>query len=812
MWIHNDDTLSFVGPTNAAPSAPYTSRVWVMTDALQKDLCIEGVDIGSGRQGIQVILPIVVVTLNPGLTGNITARVKDETFVLAEHVQPFTGPERFSTWNLNFTSQRTTCTVLKGHKLNVDISSTASISVYDWRDAHLAFRAVDPLLPDGHTENSGGPAGAFYPNDIDGSREVMLKGSLGNAFTDVFVSVVRVTVKNPSGNAVQNATAALSTGNWSYTWAYPRTTAGAYSVDIQAEDTQGHTYNATTSFAFVPYGLRINTQGMANGSVSRYTTQGQAADYDLTITNVGGAATTVLLVTENSAPPGWTSNFSRNNIPLEPGAANNSVFRVTPSPSIGPGNSSQITVVAIANDDPAAIKARATVATTTIIEREIFLIISPSRTAANVKLGGLASYDFTITNNGGLATDVTFNATAAPSGWVRALAGIGLITEGDGWRLGALGAGASAVLTLEVQAPGAATGTTEFDCTVSARSVENASAVASFLGSTHLLLGIELIQVSPPPPPPPAVGEPGGFVDFQFEVTNTDPIANHWVNATDVRVEEADLNPQGIHGIAGGSISVAAPIGCCLAATSQVLGVSVTLPQEARAGDYQLTLFVRYDNDDGKVAQLNFTIHVGQVTSYWLRLQDSPSQLRLKGGTVTVDGALVSRSNYPVSVDLDASVLKGEVADTSWTVTLMRSDGTELPGRLVLQPYSEVAVKITINASQSAFNGEHRDFSFRIALALSGLQPWKMNPPVDLVLELDSMQVLTRMWQQSFVLIALFFLLAVGSVWMAIGALRGPKPPRLAAPPTPATAPAKAQGAEDAPSTTVTSAAVRPKA
>jgi hypothetical protein len=786
-----------------------TARTWTMADGLQKDLCIDGVDIGSGRQGFQVVLPI---TWAGGFSAslNLTLRIRDDTAVIAEDAFEMALPPggNNDVWNLNFTSGRVGCMVLRGHKLSLEAVVTATGTASAWvsnvRNAHIAFRATDPLLPTVHTENRQGPASTFYPNDVDGSRDVVFNGTLGSAFTDAFVSAVRVTVKAPGGTAVHNATGTVSSGNWTYTWQYPRSTPGLYTADIQVEDTQAHLYNTSVSFTFVAYGLRIDAQDASGGAVSRYTTQGACAAFDLTVTNVGGSATGALLLTEATPPPLWRTNFTRTTLPLDPGAANVSTFNVCPDGQLGPGNSSQITVLAIANDDPAPIKARATIATTTVIEREIFLVIAPPATDASVKLGGLASYDFTITNNGGLSTDVLLDATAAPGSWVRTLSGPAELTpDGAGWRLAGLAAGGSAVLTLDVQAPPAASPDTTFACTVTARSVENASAVATFVATTHLVLGIEIAQTSLPEQPE---ASPGDFVDFQFELRNTDPLSGHTVNESDITVAVAAAPAPAVG--SPPAVAVQAPVGCCDATGSAVLTVTVTLDTQTRAGRYTFTLSVVYDNDPGKVASLNFSLLVRQVTAYSLVIDGKPSQVVMnRTGSTVLHGTLVSLSNYPVSVDLEASVMQGASPDSTWTVRVLDAAGGELPGRVVLQPYAELRVALSIAASSASLNGEHRDLAFRMSLALSGQNAWNL-APVDLVVDLDTMAVVARMWQQSFLVVLLFGLLAAVAASMARRALRGPAPPKP--PPAPAAA-RPAAGSAAGPGRGPTSAAAPPK-
>ncbi len=812
LWIHSDYTLSMAGNAQDNPAADSltTLRTWTMSDGFQKDECIEGVDIGGGHVGFQVELQLAWAT-GISATQELSFKVKDGTVVLANGTFGAPRPAGSNTiWNLNFTGERSGCTVLRGHALALEVLSTvtagtASATVANIRNAHIAFAISDPIAPLAHTESPKGPATAFYPNDIDGNREIIVNGTLGNAFTDAFVSAVRLTFKDPSGNAVNNATGVVSKDNWTYTWSYPRSPAGDYSIAVQVEDTQGHLYNTSTAFTFVGYGLQINAQGAAGGQVTRYTTQGACAAYDLTVTNIGGAATSVSMFKETGDPPSWHTNFTKATLSLDPGESDTTTFNACPDAQLGPGTSTQITVVARANDDPLQL-AKDSLETTTIIEREIELEIAPPSTTANVKLAGFATYDFTITNHGGLSTDVTLNATAAPSGWDRALNGSGLVEEAGGYRLPGLAAGASVVLTLSVQAPSAATPDTTFVCTVTARSVENASAVSTFVATTFLVLGIEIIQTSLPVQPE---SDPNRDVDYQFELTNTDPLAKHLVNNSDISVSELGT-PQTIKGVDGGDITISPPIDCCDPATSQVVGITVTLPAHARSGKYQFTLSVQFDNDPTHVATLNFTLLVKRVVDYFLVIDGKPSQIILNGtGATVIHAAIVSQGNAPVSVEVTGKIMKGDTEDSSWTLRLLDATGSELSSTIVLQPGAEMRIGISIMASSASLNGEHRDFTFHMNEALSSRTPWDLAPPVDLVVDLDPATVFTRMWQQNVLLVVMFVLLASVAAWMAKRALAGGAPAKPAPPPAPKV-PEKKPAAEKG--TGTTSAAGPPKA
>lgn len=794
LWLHADDTLSMAGNANDPPApSSATTRDWVMADGLHKDLCIDGVDIGGGRQGFAVTLPVGFSTFT---ALNITVDVRDETYVIANGTFPFGrgAPPANTVWNLNFTANRTGCTVLKGHKLAVEFSSANTLLYGDFRNAHLALRATDPVQPDSHTENSLGPSGAFYPNDVPGNRDLLVVGALNNAFTDPLIQRVLVQVRDPAGTPVNNGNATVSQGNYTYTWSYPPSPAGTYTAWVEVDDTQGHSYNTSTTFKFVDYGLRIQTQDQSGGAATRYTTQGVGATYELTVTNIGGQPTVVLLVTSTSPPPGWTANFSVNSIPLAAGASTLTVLTVTPAPSIGPGNSTQITVIAQAQDDPSPLKARATLATTTIIYPEISITISPPRTDATVKLGGQASYNFTITNQGGLATDITFNATSPPTGWDRTMAGTGLVVEGDHWRLVGLEANGTRTMTLIVYAPVDSNGTTTFDCTVTARSVANASAVATFVGSTRLQLGIELLQTSLPIKPQLL---PGAFEVFDIEVTNTDPLVDHNVTTDDVSVTENASNPQSVRDSEGGSIVPTGPLACCKAGKSDTISVTVTLPPRAKAGTYKFNVEVRVDGDPNRKATIEISLLVLTVTSFSLRLTGRPTQMVLNEGKGTVGGALVNDGNAAVVVDIAFAVMAGSRADATWSVRLLGADGLEVPSRFTLQAYSQIPVNLTVDASPLAFNGDRRDLTVSLSRAPTGADAWQLAPPLQLVVQLSSGTVLTRMWQQSSAFMIVFVGLALIAAAGGRRALRGPKaPPPRTAPKAPAGGPGKpaAQG------------------
>src|SRR5258706_1070949 len=109
LWIHADDSLSMAGngQEGAIPTSA-TTRAWQMVDGFQKDVCIDGVDIGSGKLGFQVTLPTAFVV--PVAGTNITVRVKDDTFAtiaednFAYPAGSFPRPTTNSVWNLNFTA------------------------------------------------------------------------------------------------------------------------------------------------------------------------------------------------------------------------------------------------------------------------------------------------------------------------------------------------------------------------------------------------------------------------------------------------------------------------------------------------------------------------------------------------------------------------------------------------------------------------------------------------------------------------------------------------------------------------------------
>lgn len=791
LWIHRDDTLSMAGnPTEAGLAQTFTSRVWRMPEGLQKDLCIDGVDIGGGRQGFAVQLSLGFYTLTAGV--NLTMRVKDIDFVLAEDSFSFAirSIPTNSAWNLNFTSGRAGCTVLNGHTLALEVTSANTIwTTGDFRNAHISMRATDPVAPTARTANGAGPTSSFYPNDVTANRTVFFSGTLGNAFTDALIWRVTVQVRDGLGGLVADATGVVSAGNWTFNWNYPPSTAGAYTTFVQVNDTQAHSYNTTVGFSFVNYGLRITTQDQVGESATRYTTQGVAADYALTVTNVGGAPTPVFLVTE-TVSAGWSASFTSNSIPLDPAASGQTTLRVLPSPSIGPGNSTQIVVIAQATSDPSPLKARATLTTTTIIQSEISLVFDPPRTDSSVKLGALASYVTTIRNNGGKATDIVFNATAPPTGWDRALSGAGLVDEGSGtWRFSSVEAAGERQLTLEVFAPVQSGNATTFACTVSARATENASATATFVATTQLLLGIELTRISANPKPELL---PGAFVDIQVEIANTDPLSAHVVTGSDMWVTEAPSNPQAIQGADGGSITVPAPIGCCPEASSpgssQVLTITVQAPAHARAGTYTFTLYAQVDHNPLVVAQLNLSLLVQTVTAYSLRLNGNPSQAPMRGGSVTLSGSVVSTGNSQVLVDIGAAIFDGAKPDSAWTVRITDASGTDVNGRLTLPAYGEVAVNITVSAPSTAFNGDRRDLKVTLARAIQHTNIWELNPPVVLVVELDSMAVLGRMWQSAFLVILLFMLLIFSAGYLGRRALKGPRIALSPATPSPAKA------------------------
>jgi uncharacterized membrane protein len=824
LWIHSNSTLSMASNANEVFSpASFTTRQWNMTDGLQKDLCVDLVDVGGGVLGFIVQLN-VAWSVGFGLPPiNVTVRVKDvsQTQVdLAASTFEFarSGPSaqfNNSLWNLPVATPRN-CLVLKGHKLAVEISASSAtsstVATGDYRGAHLAFRATDPVLPTAFTANINGPASTFYPNDLEERRDVIVQGDLGNAFDSGLIDRVVVELRDPFGSPITNSTATLGEGNYSFTWHYSPSPAGAYTAFIEVRDTQSHSFNTSVGFVFAAFGLRMTAQGESGGAVTRFTTQGSPASFDLTVTNVGASATSVLMATETSPSPEWATDFSRNNFPLEAGLSNITTFRVTPSAILGSGNSTQVTVIAQAKDDPSAIKAKAALSTTTLIQPALVLRISPARTDSAVRPGEAAAYDFTVFNDGGLPTDVVFNATTPPEGWDRDLIGTGLVAETDGWRLTGLPGGGQQHITLAVSTPTSTANQLPFECTVSARAANNASAIATIVATTRLILGIELAQTSLPVRPD---GKPSEILTFSIEVRNTDGLERHTVSATGISVSEASHNLQRIDGFSNGSISIFAPSDCCGPAQADVLTIVVQLPDQVRSGTYALTVNAVVDNDPNKVAQVNLSLTVNIVYDFSivLALDDVGAQtVAMPEGTATLAGTIVNKGNTNVVLNLRATFTTDGRPEVRWSAKFTDASGTEItPAQVTVGAYGAREIRVVLQAPQDAFSADSRKLT--LSLERTGGNPtWELRPPLTVTTSFSSSTALSRLWQQYFVV----FLLAGGAFFVAgylgMGALRGPKPPQPAAAAKPASAKKPSGSAAPPPKTGPAAAGPKPPA
>jgi uncharacterized membrane protein len=760
LFLRSGGELSPAPPgATELPATTFTTATWTMPEGLAKGLCIEAGEPGSGTSSFPLVMNLTALPQPSGPDWNLAVHLYDEDTIIAQEtrvVPPGTGgfyPLQ-SDFHLDYSSNRTGCQVLKGHHLKVEVVSSRSAGVTG-RGWQLSMWAQDVLAPTISTENAAGPTDTFYPNDLDGSRSVIVKGQANNAFPASLVTAIRVGVEGPGGGAVANGTTTLQDDNFTYTWSYNRgISGGPYTIRTEVEDRQGNIFVATTTVIMAAYGLRITTPGQQNQSVTGYTIPGEPARYDLTVTNTGAQPTTVLMVTENPPVSGWSIAFSSDNFGLAPGASNVTVFRTTPGGLIQPGNSAQATVVAQARDDPSAIKARGTLLTTTIVIREAALLIDPAATDATIRLAGSVEYEFHLTNNGGLATDVTLEATDAPTGWLRSLSGTSVVPDGDGWKVLGMPAGSQLAIRLNVSAPVESTSTDEFVCVVTARAVGNASVVATFTATTQLLLGIELSQASPTNVPAIA---PGNTAEFQVDVVNTDPLQRHTITQAGTTVVASPGNPQAVPGAGAPEVQVFAPADgtCCDPHSSSTISVFVQMPAKALPGRYTFELSTVVDGSLTQVATLNLSVDVTRVTAIRIVPEEGLGKLVAGDGPVRFEVTLYNDGNGAVVLDLTGTVADAR-NDENWKITFANPDGSEVPDhRVSLDPYTSRTVTVVVNPPKTTFHGDERHVSVH-ADQIGGNAKAELPAPVDVTVELEPMdrlvRILSAQWMFVFVL------------------------------------------------------------
>lgn len=768
LYLRQSGDLSTAPPGAAEPSSgvPFSDASWVMPDGLRKGLCIEGGEPGSGASGFALVMNLTAGYLNGDWT--VTVRLLDEDTIIAQEVREFTGtnPGSQEDWHLDYTSNRTSCQILSGHALSVDVVSSRTVSGTPGggRGWHVVFWAEDALAPTISTENADGPTDIFYPNDLDGSRSVIVKGVLNNAFATSLVVAIRIGIEGPGGGTVVNATATAQDDNFTYTWSYARgVSGGPYTIHTEVEDRQGNLFEASATVTMASFGLKITTPGQVNQTVTGYTVPGESALYDLTVTNIGSQPTTVLMVTETPPATGWSNSFSSDNFGLQPGASNVTVFRATPAGTIQPGNSAQSTVVAQARDDPAAIKARGTMLTTTIVQREAALGIDPAATDATIRLGGFVEYLFTLTNNGGLSTDVTLEGTAAPAGWTRTLTGTSVNPDGDGWRIVALGPGASVQLVLNVTAPVDSTSTAEFVCRVTARAVGNASTVATFTATTQLLLGIEMTQGSPIGSP---TVDPGDRVEFQVDVVNTDPLENHTITqAGTTMILLASPGGEPIPGGGAPVIAVTVPNDrpCCEPHQTATISVIIDMPAKAAPGAYTFQLSTTVDGSSSQVATLNLTVNIAVERRISITALNLDNPLSIGTGPKTFDIEVANEGNENATVDLDFEVV-GARNNEVWTVKFLDQGGAELPNNQVgVTRYSKQIVTVQVEAPTTTFHGDERDVKVS-GTTLTGGASAELDPSAHVVVNLEPTERFVRLLSAQYIILFVLGFVAWGLI------------------------------------------------
>ncbi len=776
LYLRSNNDLSTSPPGASGDPSTFTADTaqrWTMPDGLRKALCIDGGEPSSSATGFDLMMNIT--TLPGSGDWTLTARLKDEDTTIAEEsrvVSPTGGIGGSGTygtqsdWHLDFSSNRSGCQVLKGHKLQVEVVSSRAAA--GGRGSHLVIWAEDVIAPAVATENANGPTDIFYPNDLDGSRSVIVKGALNSAFPSSLVTAVRIGVEAPGGGAVANGTATVQDDNFTYTWSYARgISGGPYTIHVEVEDRQGNIFPATATVTMAAYGLRITAPGQVNQTVTGYTIPGDSATYELTVTNIGAQPTTVLMVTETPAPSGWSISFTSDNFGLAAGGSNVTLFRATPGGTIQPGMSAQSTVVAQARDDPAAVKARGTLLTTTIVQREAALAIDPPSTDATIGLGGYVEYDFTLTNNGGQTADVNLTATDAPEGWVRSLSGNQVVVDGSGWKALALGPGSSRTITLNVTAPTESTSVDKFACTVTARVVGNASTVATFVATTELLLGIELSQTSPNGVPSRA---PGETVEFQVEVVNTDPLSAHTITQAGTTAFPSLNNPAPVTGGGEPQVEVFAPSDgtCCAPHSTATISVIVHMPAKALPGRYTFELSTIVDGVSSQVSTLNLSIDINRQTLISLSVDDGVGTLAVGEQPATFELTVSNDGNGLVVLDLHSDV-EGRRANEDWTVRFLDQNGGEVSGgRLTLAAYASTIVTVEVSAATSSFHGDERKVHVS-ASQVGGDATADLGTPIDAAVTLPPVDRFVRLLTAQYIIVFLIGFVLWGLITMSWG-------------------------------------------
>gem|GEM_PF-5434690 len=413
LYFHKTTTsgaqyaLTTTGGSSGGDVFPSKKTVtFKLLDPLTKNLKALGHEVDSTHKGFWLDLQV-----NSVPSAQVTIEVLDNDYVVANKTQLVTGQQ--TRWSIPFVGGVDYYTFLKGDKIGVRI--TAASTTVTYRSGDKLYVLCDLSTVSGETYNSMGVKSKnFYPYDVQDNRDVVVKGKIDDAWGAGDISSVIVTISSPGGSVITNGTANVDGLNYTYDWNYSTgLSPGPYMAKVTAIDQQSNSFNDSIEFSMMAAGVRLDSpQAQESGIVQGAAEKGGCMDYTLSVTNIGGAASSFALSQASQDISGWTLSLTPSQTPVvNPGESTIVSAKVCADESVEEGTYSTYYVQAQATSDPSA-KDSIQIMTTASPKINLVLKWDDSEGCSKlVNTGGATNCGFTVQNTGLQTLNVTLKLT-----------------------------------------------------------------------------------------------------------------------------------------------------------------------------------------------------------------------------------------------------------------------------------------------------------------------------------------------------------------------------------------------------------------
>lgn len=434
-------------PNDIDPSIEAGTIVFTLQDPLVEDFVVQNPSPGY---------PMTIrlwIRGNSGLaTGTVTVEDSDGTTVGTGTIPAFnTGTSIVEeTIEIPFSSG-TNYTFLSTHQVVARIQLPTGLFLHydsETRDSYLRLYCKPiPEITIATYNFYNEPATVFYPNNLDfpdDRKQVRIKGTVTDVFNKAdkkYIDNVEIWIRDPSGNNdTYNADWNRNTKEYSYTWVYSEgQDDGEYTVTTHVFDEQDNEYTVSQTFNMSNYGVRLTAPSQVGGEgtykaeAKRNVIKNSAATYYIKVWNIGNFPTEMNITTSGQSGWDWW---------LEGGNFTTLSNKTGVIASIDPGSYKGFNLIVSSKNNDVGAKATISVTatcaqktsedytfitvTTVVLKYDIELRFIPENTKSKeetIELDAEVTYDFKVTNEGGVDDRIYLDMGLPPGGWSTSLSG-----------------------------------------------------------------------------------------------------------------------------------------------------------------------------------------------------------------------------------------------------------------------------------------------------------------------------------------------------------------------------------------------------